>query len=65
MSDPTLNVWTDLEVKCPGKKCGGFAQATVSSGYEGETTGPCDECGSPVAFNYSIKISKIRFERRA
>ena len=49
----------ELEVKCPKKKCNGYAQASVSYS-EGNTEGPCDVCDSQVAFHYTIEFDDVR-----
>lgn len=52
-----------INVKCPRKKCKGYAEASVS--YEtGNTEGPCDECGSQVGFHYSIEVDGVRIVER-
>lgn len=48
----------ELEVKCPKKKCKGYAQASVTDDC-GNTEGPCDECGSQVGFHYEIEIDGV------
>ena len=48
----------ELEVKCPKKKCKGYAEASVSVG-EGNTEGPCDTCGAQIGFHYSIEFDGV------
>lgn len=45
----------EIQVKCPKKKCKGYAEASVIDD-EGNTEGPCDTCGSQVGFHYKIEI---------
>lgn len=48
-----------IQVKCPRKKCKGYAKASVS--YEqGNTEGPCDTCDSQVVFWFSIETDGVR-----
>lgn len=47
-----------IEVKCPKKKCKGYAEASVTHD-EGNTEGPCDECDSQVAFHYAVEIDGV------
>jgi len=44
----------ELEVKCPKKKCKGYAVASVTDD-EGNTSGPCEDCGAQVGFHYTIE----------
>jgi len=48
----------EIEVKCPRKKCKGYAQASVSY-EEGNTEGPCDTCDAQVGFHFVIEIDGI------
>lgn len=48
----------EIIAKCPKKKCKGWAEASVS-GTEGNTEGPCDECGAQVGFHYCIEIDSV------
>lgn len=50
--------WNQISVKCPKKKCKGYAEASVSD-HEGNTEGPCDECGSQVGFHFSIEVGGV------
>jgi hypothetical protein len=51
----------EIEVKCPKKKCKGYAEASVTDD-EGNTSGPCDTCGAQVGFHYSIEIDGVHLE---
>jgi len=48
-----------LQVKCPKKRCSGYAEAYVSS-VEGNTEGLCDSCDAQVAFSYELDIFDVR-----
>lgn len=48
----------EIEVKCPKKRCKGYALATVSN-LEGNTEGPCDECDAQVGFHFEIELDGI------
>ncbi len=52
----------ELEAKCPKKKCKGYAVASVSDS-EGNTEGPCDECGTQIGFHFEIEIDGIYVAR--
>lgn len=52
----------ELVVKCPKKKCKGWAEASVSHD-EGNTSGPCDTCGAQVGFHYLIEIDGVHLEK--
>lgn len=50
---------SEIEVKCPKRKCKGYAQAYVTND-EGNTEGPCDTCNSQVGFHFVIETDDIR-----
>lgn len=53
----------EVEAKCPKKKCEGYAQASVTYD-EGNTSGPCEDCGAQVGFHYKIEIDGVHLEHR-
>ncbi len=52
-----------IEVKCPKKRCKGYAQASVSR-EEGNAEGPCDQCDAQVQFYFKLEIDGVHLVER-